>query len=180
MNKILTWLRNLFFGVKNVPHETIPPSEGNPPIKNGDTPWMDIAKKEIGVHEIRGGETARILEYHNASYGKFDEDEVPWCASFCNWVLDKVGFFRKDDPNDALAVSFATYGQKLSGPKIGCVLVFRWAGGGRHVAFCSDFTSDQVKALGGNQSDSLFGSGGAVNEKWQSRKFVTDYRWPVK
>lgn len=151
------------------------------PVDNsGSPPWMDVAKRELGVHETKHGETARIIEYHSASTGKFKEDEIPWCASFVNWVFDQCKIPHQKDGNDALASSYDDFGIKLDSPKIGCVVTFRWSNGGRHVAFCSDFTSTQVKALGGNQADLEHGSGGAVTEKWQNRSSVVAYRWPIK
>ena len=50
--------------------------------------WYNIALKERGVIELPGPRhNPRILEYHRASNGNFDSDEIPWCASFVNWCL---------------------------------------------------------------------------------------------
>lgn len=151
-----------------------PDTEEPVPVDEG-LKWIDVAKKELGIHEIKGGENPRIIEYHSHTTGKFDEDEVPWCASFVTWVLDTSGF---KSTKNALAMSYATYGEKLNGPKVGCILVFAWGNGGHHVGFCEDYTAEEVQCLGGNQGDSPR-SGGAVNYKWYSRKKVVAYRWPV-
>lgn len=165
LNSFLSWLNRVFGGSSSdVPHETIPP------VTSGSTPWIDVARKELGVHEVRGGENPRIIEYHSATDLGAREDEVPWCASFVNWCLKQISYSRT---NSAAAMSFATYGEKLDQPKVGCIVVFAWSGGGHHVTFCTDINSSEVKGLGGNQSDE-------VDEKWFPRKYAVAYRWPVK
>lgn len=139
---------------------------------------IELARKEIGVHEIEPGSNPRILEYHSHSHGKFKDDDISWCASFCNFILDKANYDRPRGDLDALAASYRDYGSGLSGPEEGCILVFKLASGHYHVAFCSDFNDEQVLALGGNQTDSK--SGGAVNEKWHDRKYVVAYRKPTR
>ena len=49
--------------------------------------WLEIALKEVGVSEIKGGENKRILEYHASTTLKAKEDEIPWCSSFVNWCM---------------------------------------------------------------------------------------------
>lgn len=49
--------------------------------------FYEIAEKELGQKEDFFGENPKIIEYHDATTLSANRDEVPWCASFVNWVL---------------------------------------------------------------------------------------------
>jgi len=113
---------------------------------------LQIAMKEIGVHEIAGSKhNPRILEYHKSTSYKATTDEIPWCASFVNWVLMLAELKRT---NSAAAISFLTLGKPLPAPIKGCVTVSKRTGG-NHVFFYLGENDTHVQALGGNQSDSV-------------------------
>lgn len=116
-------------------------------------PWIEIAEKELGVKEKRGGENPRIVEYHKQTSLKASTDEVPWCSSFANWVMNKAGYVGT---RSAMARSWASWGRKLDKFEPGCIVVFsRGTGGQGHVAFGISMENDKVKVIGGNQSDSV-------------------------
>ncbi len=85
----------------NAPAPPVKKSEATPEIKKVDeaqvakkvlvsAPWMSTAIGETGQKEIKGKEhNPRIIEYHSTT-GGFKDDETPWCASFCNWVMEEV------------------------------------------------------------------------------------------
>ena len=56
-----------------------------------------------------------------------------WCARFMNMVLQRAGFHGTGSD---LARSFASYGQRVSGPQVGAIAVMRRRGGG-HVGVVS-------------------------------------------
>lgn len=58
-----------------------------------------------------------------------------WCARFMNLVLSRAGYHGTG--SDA-ALSFAHYGRRISGPRIGAIAVMRRKGGG-HVGVVSGF-----------------------------------------
>lgn len=133
--------------------------------------WIKIAEKELGVHEVRGGENPRIIEYHSKTTLKATEDEVSWCAAFVNWVLDQCNMERS---HSAAARSFLGCGEVLPGFKQYAIVVFKrgnspWQG---HVAFAIADHGDTIKVLGGNQSDSVCYAHYPKNK-------VLGYRWPV-
>lgn len=144
--------------------------------------WLEIAEAEIGVHEVKGGENPRILEYHAATSLGAKEDEVPWCAAFVGWCLKQAGLPSTDS---AAAISYATYGVKLKEPREGCIVVIRQrkkgtdqatgSSSGNHVAFFEAIVDNRISLLGGNQSDSVKSStfGLASYE-------VVAYRWPAE
>lgn len=140
-----------------------------PVSTDSDPKWIGIAKTQIGIHEVSGGENAKIIEYHSHTSLKATEDEVPWCSAFVCWCLDKAGL--KSNRN-AWAQSQATFGKRLDKPVYGCLVVFKWTASTGHVAFFMGMNSDgTMKLLGGNQ-------GNSVCYKNYPVKSVLAYRWP--
>lgn len=136
-----------------------------------ETLWLTIAKKEIGVKEVAGeGNNARVLQYHAATKLKANADSVPWCSSFVSWCLQEAGY---KSTRDAWARSYLQYGEKLSEPKYGCIVVFDRGNGNGHVGFHLYEKDGLVFVVGGNQRD-------AVNISSYSKENVLGYVWPVK
>jgi uncharacterized protein (TIGR02594 family) len=140
------------------------------PVPDTLTPWMDIARREIGQEEVQGGENPRILEYHAATTLHAEEDEIAWCSAFVCWCLKKAGYKSTES---AWARSYEDYGEDLDEPKVGCIGVIDWQDGSGHVGFVTSFTPQTVTVLGGNQSDS-------VCIATFSRRNVSAFKWPVK
>jgi uncharacterized protein (TIGR02594 family) len=71
-----------------------------------------------------------------------------WCARFMNLVLERSGF--KGTGSD-MARSFASYGQRVSGPQIGAIAVMARRGGG-HVGVVSgiDANGNPILVSGNN------------------------------
>jgi uncharacterized protein (TIGR02594 family) len=135
----------------------------------GDPKWIGIAKSQMGVHEVRGGENPKIIEYHSVTTLKSTEDEVAWCAAFVCWCLEKSGIRSN---RNAWAQSFASFGKRLDSPVVGCIVVFRWSASSGHVGFFMGKNPDgTIKVLGGNQSDEVRYSNYATGQ-------VIAYRWP--
>lgn len=117
-------------------------------------PWMEIAEHELGVHEIPGPEAEdRIVEYHSHTSLEATSDEVPWCAAFCCFCLEKAGF---DSPHSARARDFLGWGREPEkGEYRGCICILERGSGG-HVGFLQDWSDeDTVTLLGGNQGDKV-------------------------
>lgn len=114
--------------------------------------WLDMAEKEIGQKEVRGGENPRILEYHAATTLKAEEDEIPWCSAFVSWCLEKSGLVST---KSAWAKSYLNWGKELSNPKYGCIMVFSRGENSGHVGFYVGETDETYKILGGNQKDQV-------------------------
>ena len=132
--------------------------------------WMSVARKELGQSEIVGErDNPRILEYHTATTLRATDDETPWCASFVNWVLAQSGC---QGTNKANARSFLEWGDTLSSPQPGCVVVLkRGAPPQGHVGFLTDHEPEYVWVLGGNQ-------GNQVSVARFSKRDVLGYRMP--
>jgi len=133
--------------------------------------WLDLAYKELGVHEIPGKRhNKRILQYHAVS-GGFSTDEIPWCASFVNFIMLKAGYKGPKWP--AAAKSWLKFGKSAGRPVLGAIAVKSRKGGG-HVCFVvgRDKSGDYLYCLGGNQSDSV------CIKKYPRRVFL-DFRIPL-
>ena len=110
------------------------------------TPWMDVARKEIGVEEPDS------LKYFDATDYDDPGGRTPYCAAFANWCLKQVGI---KGSGHADAVSFAKWGKDVSDDMpVGAVVVFRWSTGQHHVSFFSGPGQYEGEGmfLGGNQT----------------------------
>lgn len=123
-------------------------------IEDLDIPlYLKIAMGEVGTKEIKGSaHNKRVLEYHSVS-GGFGEDEVPWCASFVNWVMLRSGE-TKTVSYPARAKSWGDYGIGIHSPRVGAIAVKTRIGGG-HVGFVVAVRGNSLYLLGGNQSDEV-------------------------
>jgi uncharacterized protein (TIGR02594 family) len=127
---------------------------------NWEPEWLMIARGEIGQKEIKGGNhNPRILEYHSTTTLKATDDETYWCSSFVNWCITRAGL---SGTNSAKALSWKTWGKKLSYPVYGCIVVidYRYKGdeyeGKGHVGFAVGRDSqNSLYLLGGNQADGV-------------------------
>lgn len=154
--------------------KSIGPANTPPPVT---PPWMKIALAEhaLNVREIAGAAVhPRIKLYHSHTSLKATSDEVPWCSSFVNYVMDTVGF---PGTHSAAARSWWTWGRPIDGAKYGAIAVLRRGGsrnpndkGPGHVAFVIDSRPGFVILLGGNQSNAItiaeFPAGDVFGYRW--------------
>ena len=137
--------------------------------------WLDLAYKELGVRETPGEKTSpRIREYlDTVTGGEKLTDEDAWCSAAMNYVIERSGMEGTDS---AAAVSWNRWGRKLSGPKVGCLVVLwrvhpdDWRS---YVGFVVDvdFDKKRIKVYGANQQDPWC-------EQWFPMHRVRSYRWP--
>jgi uncharacterized protein (TIGR02594 family) len=119
----------------------------------------EIAKGEIGVHEVEGAEAnPRIVEYASHTTLKATSDEIPWCSAFANYCVDTAG---SKGSGSAAARSWLDWGIVLEKPILGCVVVFERKDANNpnaaHVAICDhpDISNGIIRVIGGNQSDGV-------------------------
>lgn len=127
------------------------------------TPYQ-IALKEIGVKEIPGDESnPRILEYHQATSLKADDEATPWCAAFVCWCLVmalKYGWVGSPSTAKANARSYLKWGiSVIDNPQEGDICIFSRGKSKSlgHVTFFVRYSEDRKKilCLGGNQGDKV-------------------------
>lgn len=135
--------------------------------------WLVSARAEIGTKEIPGKKhNPKVLQYWLQMRAPFTDDETPWCAGFVGAMLEKNGI---KSSRSAMARSYSNYGQKLSGPIVGCIVVMARAGspGSGHVGFyVGKDGRGNMMILGGNQGD-------AVNIKPFPLSRAVGFRWPA-
>jgi uncharacterized protein (TIGR02594 family) len=93
-----------------------------------------------------------------------------WCADFMNLVLNRSGL---KGTSSSTARSFAGYGQRLSGPKVGAIAVLSRGKNGGHVGIVTGVSPDgNLTILSGNHNN-------RVAEANYSRGRVIAYVWPT-
>lgn len=136
------------------------------------TPWMDIAKKEMGISEVPGKQdNPKIIDYLETTDYDLPSgyiDEIPWCSAFVNWCLEQSHI---PGTNSAWSQSWRKWGKELINPEYGAIVIFNWGGIKGHVGFIYDADDNGIFVLGGNQHNS-------VNITYYYYDNVVDYRWP--
>lgn len=88
-----------------------------------------------------------------------------WCADFVNLIERKLG---RSGTGSRAAASFASYGIRLSAPRVGAIAVMHRRGGG-HVGIVTGTVPEGVVVISGNHA-------GAVREGVYSRNRIYAYR----
>lgn len=120
--------------------------------------WMLTAEKEVGTRETASGlsDNPRIVEYQRAT--RLDEqalgDETSWCAAFVSWCLEHGGM---KNPRYAMARFYLRYGEPVTVPQFGDILVFKRGKNTTqgHVCFYVLDLGADFEVLGGNQRNSV-------------------------
>lgn len=107
-------------------------------MKQTPTP-LGVAKTYIGRDE----EVDRISL---TEFLSVDPVDTPWCGYFISSCLRAAGY--PITPNPGVARGYADYGDPTDDPAVGDLAVWR-----SHVAFVAEL--DQIKVLGGNQSNEV-------------------------
>jgi uncharacterized protein (TIGR02594 family) len=136
--------------------------------------WYEHALKDKGLKEIPGqGANPRIVEMFTHTTYHAKSDEVSWCAAgMCCW-LEECGI---PSTHSAAAISYETYGTKLTELRQGAILVFKRRVQGRpdarHVTFCSsEWTDTHAYCFGANQHN-------MADYSWMPLKDLEEIRWP--
>jgi uncharacterized protein (TIGR02594 family) len=103
-----------------------------------------------GVSTSGGGTSNIVAEARRYLGGNPTSRASLWCARFMNMVLRHSGY--RGTGSD-LARSFASYGQRVSGPQVGAIAVMGRRGGG-HVGIITgiDAQGDPIMISGNNRN----------------------------
>jgi uncharacterized protein (TIGR02594 family) len=173
------WIKLIWNGVEGWSSKRFLAKQPYIPPIGEDFVWMALAEQEKGVHEIPGGENhPRVVEYlhstTNLNKASKSKDETPWCSAFVNWCLTQAGY---EGTNSALARSWLKWGQSITEPRRGCIVVFTREAVFGHVAFYLGETDTHIKVLGGNQLNpetKIY----EVSEKYYPKTDLLGYRIP--
>lgn len=116
----------------------------------GGAPWIAVAQRYKGTNP-----TGR---------------KSLWCADFLNLVLKRSGM---KGTSSSMARSFASYGQRLSGPKVGAIAVLARGKTGGHVGIVTGVDG------GGNPILISGNHNNRVAEATYPRSRVIAYVWPT-
>ncbi len=132
--------------------------------------WLLEAQRYIGVKEIKGAKhNSFIILWLKTLSAWWSDDEVPWCGVFAAHCMKKAEC--KLPRYWMRAKDWLNWGQELSEPCVGCIVVFERQGGG-HVGFVvGQDANKNIMVLGGNQGDAVKVSPFDVSR-------VVGYRWP--
>lgn len=138
-----------------------------------DPSWLKIAKGELGVKEIVGRRhNPRVIEYHSTT-GGWKNDEVPWCASFVTWVMQKAGV--SEGFKSALAQAWMRYGKPVKGPAYGAIGILKGSG---HIGFVVGKQGNYIVLLGGNQGNMVKLSKYSLS-RFMGFRFPSNYNPPA-
>lgn len=128
----------------------------------GDGPsWLQVARGEIGVKEMKGGQhNPKILEYLK-TVGIGSGDETPWCSAFAAWCLKNGGMSISGITGMAKSHARAPSLRRIDKLTYGCIVVLNRGSNpaSGHVGFYVGSQGGRLQLLGGNQSNSVKTSG---------------------
>jgi len=134
--------------------------------------WLVKAREYIGTTEIVGKKhNPKVVDLwaKGKVKGNVKDDETPWCAAFVSAALEEAGFVSAQT---GWARGYLEWGQSLSNPVVGSIVVFSRGKGFGHVGFVvGKDKNGNLMVLGGNQEN-------AVNIKPFATSRVLGYRWP--
>lgn len=134
-------------------------------------PWLISAQKYRGVREIPGAPTApAIARWLSDLKAWWTDDETPWCGTFVAACMKENGV--RLPKHWYRAKGWLDWGTALTGPAVGCVVVFERQGGGHVGLVTGRTTGGNLLVLGGNQGD-------MVKESPFGFSRVLGYRWPI-
>jgi uncharacterized protein (TIGR02594 family) len=142
------------------------------------TPWLDHARSDLGVKEIKGKKHhPRILEMlREVGHPDVQNDEDSWCAvAQGSWLVRSGLPTSKPVKLNRTGLSYEDYGTPCE-PKPGAISVSTYTAAGRkdwrrHVGTITKVFPTYFMVIGGNQSDK-------VCETKIMRSRVTAVRWP--
>ena len=126
----------------------------------------ELAQRFVGIKEVPGSTAnPQILAMLNLDNKWPEDDSVPWCAAFMNYI---AWLLRIPRSKSLRARSWLLVGEPifLSDAKVGFDVVILKRGGANqpgpsvikakgHVGWYAGFINEQVLLLGGNQGDSV-------------------------
>ena len=135
-----------------------------------DPIWLAQALEDIGLAELPGAPTSPKIDLWLKKLGAWwRDDETPWCGTaVAAWIKGAGGDLPK---HWYRAKGWLDWGETLTTPVVGCVVIFERAGGG-HVGLCvGRDAAGHLMVLGGNQGNKV-----SIAPFDQTR--VIGYRWP--
>lgn len=130
-------------------------------------PQLLSAKGEYGVKENTSAteHNSRVLEYHSTTNNPetadpddhYQNDEVPWCASFANWNVIQAGLPANENEFNSTASSYHQWNESvriLEKPALGAFAIIK-TGSQWHVTMVIGTNGKYIHGYGGNQANQV-------------------------
>ncbi|MGO8323698.1 TIGR02594 family protein [Rhizobium ruizarguesonis] len=121
--------------------------------------WMREARRFMGLKEIAGAASnPTILGWAKRLGGWivsfYTNDDTPWCGLFVGNLISTTLPQERLPSNPLGALEWGKFGQPMTAPALGAILVFQRPGGG-HVGLYAGEDDENYIVLGGNQGNSV-------------------------
>jgi len=141
-------------------------------------PWLETAKANLGIAELRGKQNnPRIIEmYAKVGHEEIVDEDVAWCAAHVGACLVDHGQAIPPKENNLMARSYLRYGKRLDKPKPGAIVVkARGKPPFGHVGIVEEVNGDgSFVVIAGNSGNKV------KRETWKpSDPLPGGIRWPV-
>ena len=110
-------------------------------VKSCKADIVSVAQAEIGHGEIGGNNRGVYVRQYLGG-----QENLPWCAGFVSYCLKKDGYQL---PYLLRVKSFLKYGNQVSQPKAGDLIVFTRQGGG-HIGIIEKVSANTITTIEGN------------------------------
>ena len=144
-----------------------------------EAPWLETARANIGVAELRGSaNNPKIIEmYSKIGHEEVVDEDVAWCAAHVGACLADHGFKIPDRSTNLMARSYLKYGTSIEDPKPGAIVVkARGKPPFGHVGIVEEVHDDgSFTVIAGNSSNKV------KREKWRANDPLPGgIRWPLR
>lgn len=118
--------------------------------------YLEEVMRWIGTKEIPGAVANKdIVTFANHTSLHATSDEIPWCSSFANFIVDTCG---DKGTGSAAARSWLDWGKVLDKPEPGCIVIIdRKDAKNPNAAHVTFFACEagpySIQCIGGNQGD---------------------------
>lgn len=119
--------------------------------------YLEEVMRWIGTKEVKGEvSNPDIVKFASYTSLKATKDEVPWCSSFANFIVQTCG---DKGTNSAAAKSWLDWGKVKTEPSAGDIVVLDRKDANNpnaaHVTFyvCEGTEPNTILCIGGNQGD---------------------------
>jgi uncharacterized protein (TIGR02594 family) len=121
---------------------------------NGEPQWLEEARKDIGLREIEGADTAPLIRKWLVELGAWwNDDETPWCGTAVAAWMRRSGI--QPPKHWYRARGWLDWGHAVSWPVVGAVVVFAREGGGHVGLVAGRDELNRLWVLGGNQGNEV-------------------------
>jgi uncharacterized protein (TIGR02594 family) len=123
-------------------------------MMTGEPQWLVEARKDIGLREIPGADTAPVIAKWLTDLGAWwRDDETPWCGTAVAAWMKRAGIEPAKDWYRAKG--WLDWGTAIAWPVVGAVVIFAREGGGHVGIVAGKDELGRLWVIGGNQGNEV-------------------------